>query len=163
MLKIVALISMLIDHVGYGFFPGEFIYRLIGRLAFPIFALYVGQGLRLTSNITNYKNRLFITAILASPFHYLYIGNNLLNVVFIFWLISEVVYYFTLNKYIFAYVFLAIIYFTFNYIEYGFTSVIIISLSYNWNLNLSNKINGKIFYIFYPSHFLVLYILSLII
>ncbi|MBQ2889378.1 MAG: conjugal transfer protein TraX, partial [Clostridia bacterium] len=33
-LKIIAAISMLIDHIGYMFFPDILIFRIIGRLAF---------------------------------------------------------------------------------------------------------------------------------
>ena len=36
-LKIIACISMFIDHFGYICFPGNIALRIIGRLAFPIY------------------------------------------------------------------------------------------------------------------------------
>ena len=50
-LKILAMVTMLIDHVGYMFFPGQMIYRTIGRLAFPIFAYQIAIGYSKTSNL----------------------------------------------------------------------------------------------------------------
>ena len=41
-LKILALITMLIDHIGYYLFPEALVLRLIGRIAFPIFLFLVG-------------------------------------------------------------------------------------------------------------------------
>lgn len=40
-LKLIALVSMIIDHVWFMLFPEEEIYRIIGRLAFPIFLFLV--------------------------------------------------------------------------------------------------------------------------
>ncbi len=37
-LQIIALITMLIDHIGYRLFPGAEPLRMIGRLSFPLFA-----------------------------------------------------------------------------------------------------------------------------
>ena len=42
-LKIIAAISMVIDHTGMLIFPGEDIFRIIGRLAFPIFAFFIAE------------------------------------------------------------------------------------------------------------------------
>ncbi len=38
-LKIIAVISMVFDHVGDNFFPDQVWMRVIGRIALPIFAL----------------------------------------------------------------------------------------------------------------------------
>ena len=53
-LKIIAMMSMLCDHVGLLFFPDEDIFRIIGRLAFPIFAYMIAEGCRYTKNRTKY-------------------------------------------------------------------------------------------------------------
>ena len=53
-LKIIAMVSMLCDHVGLLFFPDEDIFRIIGRLAFPIFAYMIAEGCRYTKNRTKY-------------------------------------------------------------------------------------------------------------
>ena len=43
-LKLIAMLSMLIDHVGMLLFPGVRVLRIIGRLAFPIFAYMIAEG-----------------------------------------------------------------------------------------------------------------------
>ena len=47
-LKIIAMISMFIDHLGLQIFPGETIYRIIGRIALPIFAYMIAEGCKYT-------------------------------------------------------------------------------------------------------------------
>ena len=39
-LKIIACITMLLDHMGFILFPEYPIFRIIGRIAFPIFAFF---------------------------------------------------------------------------------------------------------------------------
>ena len=53
-LKIIAMVSMALDHIGLLFFPDEDIFRIIGRLAFPIFAYMIAEGCRYTKNRTKY-------------------------------------------------------------------------------------------------------------
>lgn len=53
-LKIIAMISMLIDHVGMEIFPQYKIFRIIGRLAFPIFAYMIAEGCLYTKNRKKY-------------------------------------------------------------------------------------------------------------
>ena len=49
-LKIIAMVSMLIDHVGMQIFPQYKIFRIIGRLAFPIFSYMIAEGCFYTRN-----------------------------------------------------------------------------------------------------------------
>lgn len=70
MLKWLALIFMVIDHLAYYFytFLPEDVYivmRTIGRLAFPIFAYGIVLGARRTRNISRYFLRLAVFAILG--------------------------------------------------------------------------------------------------
>lgn len=53
-LKIIAMLSMLIDHVGLQIFPEHQIFRIIGRLAFPIFAYMIAEGCFYTKNRKKY-------------------------------------------------------------------------------------------------------------
>ena len=53
-LKIIAMISMLIDHIGVAMFPNVMILRIIGRLAFPIFAYMIAEGCFYTKNKARY-------------------------------------------------------------------------------------------------------------
>ena len=55
-LKIIGAIFMLIDHIGYMFFPKIELLRVIGRLSFPIFAYMIAEG----SYYTKHKLRYFI-------------------------------------------------------------------------------------------------------
>ena len=49
-LKIIACITMLIDHIGYYLLPNVGVLRLIGRLTFPIFAFLISEGAKYTKN-----------------------------------------------------------------------------------------------------------------
>ena len=50
-LKIIAMVSMLIDHLGVaGLFPNDDWMRIVGRLALPIFAYMIAEGCRYTRN-----------------------------------------------------------------------------------------------------------------
>ena len=53
-LKIIAMLSMLVDHIGVQLFPDLQILRIIGRLALPIFAYMIAEGCRYTKNRTKY-------------------------------------------------------------------------------------------------------------
>lgn len=53
-LKIIAAVSMLCDHLGLIFFPDVLWLRIIGRLAFPIFAFMIAEGCRYTKNKLRY-------------------------------------------------------------------------------------------------------------
>lgn len=53
-IKIIAAITMLSDHIGYILFPRIEIFRIIGRLAFPIFAFMISEGARYTKNKWRY-------------------------------------------------------------------------------------------------------------
>ncbi len=73
MLKILACVTMLIDHIGYTFFPGALWLRIIGRLAYPIFAWYVAIGFRRTHNRGRYLARLLGWGLLSQiPFALLF-------------------------------------------------------------------------------------------
>ena len=43
-LKIIACIFMAIDHIGFVLFPGKVIFRILGRIAFPLFAFFIAEG-----------------------------------------------------------------------------------------------------------------------
>lgn len=75
-LKIVACISMLIDHIGDVFFPQYPIFRWIGRIAFPIFCYCLSIGVQYTHDIKKYFLRLGLFAILSQPFYVLAFHPN---------------------------------------------------------------------------------------
>lgn len=82
-LKLIAIITMLLDHIGYMFFPKTVIFRAIGRIAFPIFAYHIALGYRHTSNLKRYAKRLFVFALISQvPYtlmSFFASGNNAYN------------------------------------------------------------------------------------
>lgn len=68
-LKIIAIITMFCDHLGYAVY-GKFSYlNYIGRIAFPIFAFGISEGYIHTKSKKNYLMRLFLFAIISqAPF-----------------------------------------------------------------------------------------------
>ncbi len=75
-LKMIAIISMLADHIGYIFFPQDMVFRAVGRIAFPIFCFLIIEGFHHTRNHTNYLIRLCIFAIISEiPFDLAFFGT----------------------------------------------------------------------------------------
>lgn len=64
-LKIIACASMLIDHIGYILFHGVTILRLIGRIAMPLFAFFIGEGCLYTKDRKKYFLRVFLLGVLC--------------------------------------------------------------------------------------------------
>ena len=85
-LKIIALISMLFDHLGYTIFNSFSFMNYIGRLSFPIFAFCLTEGYTHTKNLNKYFFRLGIFAIISQIPYMLFestFSNNFnLNILF---------------------------------------------------------------------------------
>lgn len=76
MLKIIAMISMVIDHVGDMFFPELLWMRMIGRLAMPVFAFCITEGYIHTRNRKKYLLRMGIFALISEvPFDLAFEGK----------------------------------------------------------------------------------------
>lgn len=63
-LKLIALVTMIVDHVG-AVFPTPDALRVIGRLAFPIYAFLIAEGCRHTRNRQHYLMRLGLFAMIS--------------------------------------------------------------------------------------------------
>ena len=83
-LKIIAAIAMLIDHVGLMFFPENALFRIIGRLAFPIFAFMIAEGCKYTRSRLRYFLQLFGLALGCQIVYFIADGSMYLSVLFTF-------------------------------------------------------------------------------
>ncbi len=63
-LKIIACMSMLVDHIGSVFVPG-YALRIIGRIAFPIYCFLLAEGAHYTHSSAKYALRLAIGMLLS--------------------------------------------------------------------------------------------------
>ncbi len=75
-LKFIACLSMLIDHIGYVLFPEVQLFRIIGRIAMPLFAFFIGEGCLHTRDRKKYFLRLFILALICQA---VYVGESIIT------------------------------------------------------------------------------------
>ena len=217
-LKIIAMISMLLDHLGMSLFPSIKIFRIIGRIAFPIFAYMISEGCFYTKNRLKYLLHLLVLG-LGCQLVFFFVSNSLYQGILLTFSLSIIMIYsidyFLKNKTILSFFItfitvltiiiisgvLPIIFkktgFEFDYgligllvpvviyyskyklIKLIMLSVFIVLLAIEYNslayysflslplLLLYNNTRGKynlkyLFYIFYPLHLVIVYLLNLI-
>lgn len=85
-LKLIAMITMFIDHLGDAWFHHVTAMNLVGRIAFPIFAFQISEGYEHTQNLKKYFFRLFLFALISQIpfmlFYSLYTNTFTLNIFF---------------------------------------------------------------------------------
>ena len=69
LLKVIAMLTMLCDHMGKMLFPQYAIMRIIGRLAFPIYAYSLAAGCVYTSDHLRYLKRIVLLALISQPLY----------------------------------------------------------------------------------------------
>ncbi len=64
-LKLVAVATMTIDHIGAVLYPEVGVLRIIGRISFPLFCYLIVLGVSSTRNVKNYLLRLLVFAFVS--------------------------------------------------------------------------------------------------
>lgn len=83
-LKLTAAAAMLIDHIGAIICPDISILRIIGRIAFPVFAFFIAEGCYYTKNKCRYFLNLFVFAVVTQTVKIVFNDNDDLNILFTF-------------------------------------------------------------------------------
>lgn len=139
-LKIIACITMLIDHIGWVLFPDIIWFRVIGRLSFPLFAFFIAEGIFYSKDFKKYVLRLLIFAIISQiPFYLICRADGfMLNVLFTFLIAILLIKLIEYVKYDKALIFLIIIISTislfvldlFQILDYGLYGVMLVLIFY---------------------------------
>ena len=91
-LKLVAAVLMTLDHVGLLLFPDVRLFRIVGRLALPIFAFFIGEGCRYTRSRCRYFLSVFGLGAICQLVYFLASGDTYLNILITFSLGILVIY-----------------------------------------------------------------------
>lgn len=83
-LKLIAVITMTIDHIGLILLPRVWVLRLIGRLAMPIYAYMIAEGCRHTHDRWRYLGRIAGLGLLCQVVYTAYLGSFYLNILLTF-------------------------------------------------------------------------------
>jgi len=153
LIKIIAVIFMLIDHIGASIYPGVTELRILGRIAFPLFAWGVALGADYTRNIWIYAARVLLLGIAVQPLYNLVLHHTWqqLNIMFTISLGLLGIAGIRLNKYGSAVLlpFIAILLTRYLSVDYGFRGVLFIILLYMSRRHRSSVIAYMMAYALY--------------
>lgn len=74
-LKIIALITMTMDHAGLMLFPQCAWLRILGRLAFPLYAYMIAEGCRYTKNMARYFGSVAFVGVVCQLVYWFAMGS----------------------------------------------------------------------------------------
>ena len=83
-IKIIAAVSMLIDHMGLLLFPQYGIMRILGRLAFPLYAFCIAEGFYYTRDRKRYFLQIFVLGLACQIVYFIADGSMYLGVLIAF-------------------------------------------------------------------------------
>ena len=83
-LKLLAALTMLLDHVGVLLFPQVLLLRVIGRISYPVFAFMIAEGCRYTRNKLRYFLMIFGLGVGCQVVYYFVSGDTYLNILLTF-------------------------------------------------------------------------------
>lgn len=148
-LKIIAMITMTIDHIGEVFsMPST--YRMIGRIAFPLYALMVIDGYRHirhdSRRLERYAVFLLLAAVISEPLHDLcfygtFFSMEMQNQIlqFLIFIVTCVICERIGNKFVSVIIWLAVIYLNSRFAIGYFGAGIVFMLMLNWYLELKER------------------------
>ena len=83
-LKLLACVFMFIDHTGLLLFPNALFLRIIGRLAFPIFAFFIAEGCRYSRHELRRFLTIFLLGVVYETVYVLFSGGWYGNILLTF-------------------------------------------------------------------------------
>lgn len=141
-LKIIAVITMFVDHIGYVIYGHFSCLNYIGRIAFPIFAFQLSEGYIHTKNLKNYFIRLLSFAVISQIPFMLFLSifnkNFVLNIFFTLFLGLAAISLYDKMKYkIVGLAFVAFIAYIAEmiHVDYGYWGVLVIFFFYFFREN----------------------------
>ncbi len=91
-LKILASVFMLLDHIGFLLLPSVGWLRIIGRLAFPIYAFMIAEGCFYTKNKLKYFLQIFVLGAICQAAYFIYNGDTYMCILITFSLSVLIIY-----------------------------------------------------------------------
>ncbi len=79
-IKIIALLSMTLDHIGWILFDGQRVLNILGRISFPLFAYMVAEGSIYTRNRLKRILSIFSVGIICQIFFFIFEQSLDLNI-----------------------------------------------------------------------------------
>ena len=76
LLRLIACVCMFIDHAGKMLFPQLTWMRMVGRLAFPLFAYGIAAGAAMTRHPKQYIARVAALALVSQPLYAVALGHT---------------------------------------------------------------------------------------
>ena len=137
-LKWVGIVAMTFDHIGILLFPKYDIFRMIGRLAFPIFGfVLIYNFIYHTKNKVKYIKRLALFSFLFEPIHFFVFKHHYagMNIFLIYTLALSLLYLFELlqedrlistDKKVFFIIYLVLSIYIAQYTEYSISGFLLI-------------------------------------
>ena len=83
-LKIIACISMFLDHLGLMVFPKIILFRILGRIAFPIFVFMIAEGCYYTKNKLKHFLTIFILGLIMQIVLYFFMNMTDFSIFLVF-------------------------------------------------------------------------------
>ena len=91
-IKIIALITMTIDHVGYMLFPSITWMRIVGRIAMPLYAFMISEGCKYTKNKLKYFLLVFLLGVACQIVYYVNNDSLLMGILIVFSVSIAIIY-----------------------------------------------------------------------